>query len=237
VAELQQRMKDQDLPVEVTGTYDDPTLAVVLAFQYSQGLVADGIIGPQTWDAIDNPTPLPENVDALTLVEVATLALDDPAQARQMLADLGLPPPLSADPVDTPSGGTPVENPEGAAALAVVRLSEQHVELYDANDNPLYRFPVSSGKDGLTPVGNFQVQSKSEVATSSSSDDIKMRWMTRFNGGIGFHGIPVDTSTGEALETPLGERPVSAGCIRMDDAQAQILYDILPEGAPVVVEA
>jgi len=103
VADLQQRAVDAGLPVEVSGVYDDDTLAVILAFQYSQGLVSDGIIGPNTWDALDNPKDLPENVEALTLYEIAQVALESPSDARQMLADLGLPPPVGAPTGDAPA--------------------------------------------------------------------------------------------------------------------------------------
>jgi lipoprotein-anchoring transpeptidase ErfK/SrfK len=57
--------------------------------------------------------------------------------------------------------------------------------------------------------------------------------MTRFNGGIGFHGIPRQGST--ALKTPLGVKPVSHGCIRMADADAQWIYENVGRGTPVNV--
>jgi lipoprotein-anchoring transpeptidase ErfK/SrfK len=55
----------------------------------------------------------------------------------------------------------------------------------------------------------------------------------RSNGGIGFHGIPVKNGT--PLATPLGQRPVSAGCIRMADNDAKAVFDQLPVGASVTV--
>lgn len=234
VAELQQKAVDAGLPVEVSGVYDDNTLAIVLAFQYSQGLVPDGIIGPNTWDAIENPQALPDDVDALTLVEIATVAIDSPSDARQMLADRGLPPPV-APPADIED--EPVETtPTGQASAAVVHLSTQQMELLDGNGDVMYRFPISSGRDGLTPVGSFKVQSKSELAYSATDyPEITMMWMTRFNGGIGFHGIPVKNGT--PLDTPLGQAPVSAGCVRLADADAKIVFEVLALGADVIVHA
>lgn len=234
VAELQQTAADAGLPVEVTGVYDDDTLAVVLAFQYSQGLVPDGVIGPNTWDAIENPQALPDEIEALTLVEIAEVAIDSPSDARRMLSELGLPPPV--EPPTPSSDEPPAVVGDGEAALAVVRLSTQQMELIDDDGAVMYRFPISSGRDGLTPVGNFKVQSKSELAYSATDyPEITMQWMTRFNGGIGFHGIPVKNGT--QLDTPLGQAPVSAGCVRLDDADAKIVYDLLPVGADVIVEA
>lgn len=245
VSEVQQQFAAWDLPVEVSGVYDDETLAVVMAFQYSQSLVPDGVIGPNTWDALANPTELPEDVDPLTLIEIATVALSSPSDARVMLDEEGLPPPVTSpdgavadlddtsgdEPVSGGEDGTGVEPAAGASVL--VDLAEQQVYLYDAAGAVTHRFSVSSGRDGLTPVGTFHTQSESDMAWASSDSSITMKWMTRFNGGIGFHGIPVKDGVG--LETPLGERPVSAGCIRMADADAKILQDVLPVGAEVVV--
>ena len=109
------------------------------------------------------------------------------------------------------------------------------MSLLDASGQVTHEFLISSGRDGLTPVGSFKVQSKSEIAYSATDyPDISMQWMTRFNGGIGFHGIPV--KDGQQLDTPLGKTPVSAGCIRMSDADAKVVYDILPVGADVTVK-
>ena len=235
VAELQQLAKDAGLPVQVSGVYDDDTLALVLAFQYSQGLVPDGVIGPNTWDALEDPVPLPEGVDALTLVEIAAVAIDAPSDALEMLSDLGLPLPEGSQPPATDDGGSSAPPPSGGRS-AVINLSTQSMKLFDASGNVTHEFLISSGRDGLTPIGSFKVQSKSELAYSSSDyPNITMKWMTRFNGGIGFHGIPV--KNGDPLDTPLGKTPVSAGCIRMADSDAKIVYDLLPAGASVTVEA
>jgi peptidoglycan hydrolase-like protein with peptidoglycan-binding domain len=241
VADLQQLAVDAGLPVEVTGVYDDDTLAIVLAFQYSQNLVPDGVVGPNTWDAIEDPQQLPEGVEALTLVEIAQVAVNSPSDAFQMLSDLGLPPPVQPPTTDVPAAGdggnsTPAPPASGQAAAAIVHLSTQQMDLLDAAGNVLYSFPISSGREGLTPVGSFKVQSKSELAYSATGyPDITMQWMSRFNGGIGFHGIPV--KNGSQLDTPLGKAPVSAGCVRLSDADAKVVYDVLPVGAGVFVEA
>ncbi|MDJ0952316.1 MAG: L,D-transpeptidase family protein [Acidimicrobiia bacterium] len=276
VADLQQRAVDAGLDVQVTGVYDDDTLAVVMAFQYSQGLVPDGVVGPNTWDALADPQELPDDVDALTLVEIATVAIDSPSDAREMLSDLGLPPPLSAPgsgpEAEAPSGDDSTSSDDSAqaeddsaqaeddsaqaeddsaqaeddsaragdnsapATTAVVYLGEQQMELLDVDGAVIHRFPISSGRDGLTPIGSFKVQSKSDLAYSATDyPNITMRWMTRFNGGIGFHGIPVQN--GAQLDTPLGVAPVSAGCVRMDDAAAKVVYDLLAVNADVIVQA
>jgi len=125
--------------------------------------------------------------------------------------------------------------PDGHAAMAVVYLATQQMELLDSAGAVMFSFPISSGRNGLTPSGNFTVQSKSEVASSATDyPGIQMQWMTRFNGGIGFHGIPVKDGT--QLDTPLGQALVSAGCVRLDDGDAKIVYDTLAPNARVIVE-
>ena len=241
VSEMQQHFADWDLPVPVSGVYDDDTLAVVMAFQYSQELVPDGVIGPNTWDALDDPVELPDDVDPLTLIEIATVALSSPSDARTMLDEKGLPPPVTSPQGTVPDGSESAEGDEStgddddsaSAATAVVELGEQQVYVYDRSGAVTHQFSVSSGRDGLTPVGTFSTQSESDMAWASSDSSITMKWMTRFNGGIGFHGIPVKDGVG--LETPLGERPVSAGCIRMADGDAKTLQEVLPVGAEVIV--
>jgi lipoprotein-anchoring transpeptidase ErfK/SrfK len=208
------------------GEYDDPTLAVILAFQYSQGLQPDGVIGTLTWDAIEDPQKVPDHLDPLTLVQIGQVALDSPSDAREMLDE------LEAEAPD--SGGSSAGSPGGSSGLrAVIKLSEQQVYVYDGSDAQLAKMPCSSGRDGLTPVGTFAVQSKSASTVSNSDPSISMDWMTRFNGSIGFHGIPV--KGGQQLDTPLGEAPVSAGCVRMADADAKLIFDELPVGARVEV--
>jgi lipoprotein-anchoring transpeptidase ErfK/SrfK len=242
VAQMQQNFADADLPVEVTGVYDDDTLALVLAFQYSQGLVPDGVVGYHTWEAAENPVRLPEDLDRLEIVEIAQVALTSPSDAEAMIRaweeETGFKPPDS-NATDTGPDSTDGEDAEESApavgtpgVYAIVRLGDQHAQLYDENDNLLHDFPISSGADGLTPVGEFVVQSRDEQAWAPGGETT-MAWMTRFNGGIGFHGIPV--KNGEALDTPLGERPVSHGCVRMEDADAKTVYETLPDGAAVIV--
>lgn len=116
-----------------------------------------------------------------------------------------------------------------------LNLSQQHVYLYSPGGHLLARAPVSSGASGRTPTGTFRVTRKSRVGTSSGDHSVHMDYFTRFYGGIGFHGIPWKSSRNRRISTPLGIRPVSAGCVRMEDHVAEWIYNQLPVGAPVRV--
>jgi lipoprotein-anchoring transpeptidase ErfK/SrfK len=67
-----------------------------------------------------------------------------------------------------------------------------------------------------------------------------MEFMVRFHRGaranIGFHDIPVDTSTGVEVQTlaELGT-PLSDGCIRQNVADAVALWELARVGTSVVV--
>jgi lipoprotein-anchoring transpeptidase ErfK/SrfK len=75
------------------------------------------------------------------------------------------------------------------------------------------------------------------VGEAKDAPTVHMDWFTTFDGDVGFHGIPWAGDRANPLWTPLGEAAVSHGCVRMDDANARLLYTFLPDGAPVVVQA
>lgn len=213
VAAMQRRLIELGYAVEDSGVYDDATLGAVLTFQRAQQLVPDGVVGTKTWAALDAPRPPAPPTTAPPTPTTPTTGGDGATV-----------PPLDPPPTD-PAQSSKVDRAE-------VILAEQRVRLYDG-DRLVSEYPVSSGRNGLTPRGTFKVQSKSPKTVSNSDNSISMKWMTRFNGGIGFHGIPVKAGT--PLPTPLGVEPVSAGCIRMADDAAKSVFDRLPIGATVVV--
>ena len=100
VRDLQAVLRRHDRAVEIDGLFDRGTELAVRAFQRAQGLPADGVVGPATWQALIEPQP-PVTPDHLT----TTYALDDPlllddlhAVARYgasivaAAADFGIPP-------------------------------------------------------------------------------------------------------------------------------------------------
>jgi lipoprotein-anchoring transpeptidase ErfK/SrfK len=96
---------------------------------------------------------------------------------------------------------------------------------------------VSTGGPGSeTPVGTYAVQARQRTGQAEDAPTVHMDYFTVFNGDIGFHGIPWAGDRANPLWTPLGEAAVSHGCVRMDDANARVLYTFLPDGAQVVVQ-
>jgi peptidoglycan hydrolase-like protein with peptidoglycan-binding domain len=52
VENLQQALVDAGYDIEVDGVFGEATEAAVVDFQSSNGLDADGVVGPNTWRAL-----------------------------------------------------------------------------------------------------------------------------------------------------------------------------------------
>jgi peptidoglycan hydrolase-like protein with peptidoglycan-binding domain len=210
VVDLQERLKALGFAVgQPDGQYGDLTLAAVLGFQRSQGLQTDGVVGAYTWDALENSKPIVSR-DANTRGVAANAPSDATGHASNT----------------APSGAR-------TWVKAIVYLDSFRDEFFDANGTLVGSFPNSPGVNGLTPTGTFQVYSRSADTFYSRNPSETMKWMVRFNGGVGFHSIPqID---GVPQTTPLGQAPSSHGCIRHADDIAKKIFDNLADNAVVVV--
>jgi len=93
VKQAQALLNEHGAALAVDGDFGAKTLAAVTAFQASHGLVADGIIGPKTWAALDmmpsttpvmpTPTTVRERVIAAALDAAASLIGTDYSQDRR----------------------------------------------------------------------------------------------------------------------------------------------------------
>ena len=127
----------------------------------------------------------------------------------------------------------------GSGKRVVFDITGQQVWLVNS-DNEVERTYLVSGSryDQLEP-GSYEVFSVSRHTTSWTGSET-MEYMVRFhrgrNSNIGFHDIPVKTSTGEEVQSlsELGT-PLSDGCIRQDVEDAKNLYEFAPVGTAVVV--
>jgi peptidoglycan hydrolase-like protein with peptidoglycan-binding domain len=211
VKDLQQRLKALGFSLGLPdGQYGDLTMAAVLAFQRSQGLQTDGVVGTYTWDALENPKPI----------------LSRDANTR------GVSPTAKSD----ANGHSSTAAPSGGRSWvkAVIYLDSFRDEFFDANGKLVGSFPNSPGVNGLTPTGTFRVYSRSANTFFSRNPAETMKWMVRFNGGVGFHSVP--RINGVPEPTPLGQAPSSHGCIRHADDVAKRIYDNLADNAVVIVQ-
>lgn len=138
------------------------------------------------------------------------------------------------------------------------------VYMYDAKtkkyDIPVKVFAVSVGRDvstsagagalnlksSFTPIGNYSICSNG-MATKYSlkpmhepdGSTVYARWATHIVGNVYFHSIAVSSQSHNALNPNTFNRlgtPASAGCIRMQVADAKWIYDYCPSGTPVRIK-
>ena len=115
-----------------------------------------------------------------------------------------------------------------------VNLLTQQAVLY-SRDGSEFHFPVSTGtkrvKKGMeTNAGLFAIQWKARKQYSVQFDStVMLNWMG-FNNGIGFHAL-----LGKSYYKYLGKKNVSHGCVRVSREDAQIIYEKVERGTPVLV--
>jgi hypothetical protein len=115
-----------------------------------------------------------------------------------------------------------------------VNLLTQQATLY-SRDGSEFHFPISSGtkrveKGMETNQGLFAIQWKAKKQYSVQFDStVMLNWMG-FNNGIGFHALQ-----GKSYYKYLGKKNVSHGCVRLSREDAQIVYEKVERGTPVLV--
>jgi len=107
-----------------------------------------------------------------------------------------------------------------AAALAQqvvmhIDLSAQQMHVYEAG-RPLYDWPVSTARAGkCTPTGVYTPEWMTPFHRSTLYHDAPMPWSIFFRGNYAIHGTDQVARLGS---------PASAGCVRLEPANAEILY-------------
>ncbi|MDZ7624841.1 MAG: L,D-transpeptidase [Ignavibacteriaceae bacterium] len=115
-----------------------------------------------------------------------------------------------------------------------VNLLTQQATLY-SRDGSEFHFPISSGtkrvEKGMdTNEGLFAIHWKAQKLHSVQFDStVMLNWMG-FNNGIGFHAL-----LGKSYYKYLGKKNVSHGCVRLSREDAQIVYEKVERGTPVLV--
>lgn len=126
-----------------------------------------------------------------------------------------------------------------AAPSIVINIPEYRLTLYN-DDQPIKTYDIAVGTAyEQTPLGSFKVFYKEKLPTwtpgpkfedrtpvpPGPDNPLGTRWM-EFHPTYGIHG----TNKGWDIQYP-----VSGGCIRMHDKDAQELYELVDIGTPVTI--
>lgn len=100
-------------------------------------------------------------------------------------------------------------------------------------------WPCSPGRPGSPSIpGNYTVKTKAPRAYNAAADFWMPFWLGVYDAGIyenGIHGVPYSATTGETRWQDLVGTPITYGCIMLDDATAEALYDLASLGMPVTI--
>jgi lipoprotein-anchoring transpeptidase ErfK/SrfK len=112
----------------------------------------------------------------------------------------------------------------------------QNILMLKDNEEIIKTYIVSTGKNNCTPVGTFKIVNKlanptwfkagAVVPAQSPENVLGTRWMGFDLAGYGIHG------TTEPKE--LGKQ-VTQGCVRLNNADVEELYSIVPVGTEVTI--
>ncbi|MBI2459364.1 MAG: L,D-transpeptidase [Parcubacteria group bacterium] len=98
----------------------------------------------------------------------------------------------------------------------------------------LGEFPISSGKNGATPKGIFNILNKQPKAWSPYGLWMPY-WLGLGRGKFGIHELPLWPNGRREGQNHLGH-PVSHGCIRLGIGPAKLIYDWAEKGLPVEIK-
>lgn len=122
------------------------------------------------------------------------------------------------------------------ARFSVVVDKSQNVLFLKENEDIIKTYKVSTGANNSTPVGTFKIESKlidpvwysagAVVPAGSPENILGTRWLGISKAGYGIHGTTDPASLG---------KQVTAGCVRMLNADVEEIYAILPTGTEVTI--
>lgn len=221
-------------PLVVDGIFGSKTRAATVALQQSRGLSADGIIGPNTWAALDSGGPVPNNPD-----ECSCQVTDEEADVHEETPDAVLSEPdsgepavqalaLQRDPQGKKKKSTPVPAKCSADAKACFSISQRRAWLLKSGKVVQVEVSALGGRKGHpTPQGKFTVLNKDKDHHSSKYNDPKtgkpapMPHYVQFAPAVGFHAGSLSTE--------------SHGCVHLSAGDAKTFFDSLGKGDRVDV--
>nr|WP_235948473.1 L,D-transpeptidase [Paenibacillus glycinis] len=137
-----------------------------------------------------------------------------------------------------------------AAPVTIAAPTKAYAIEIDIKQNKLYvsaggkvekSFAIASGRQGLTPIGSFEIVTKIKnpwysakgIPGGDPANPLGSRWLglsvpNTEGTTYGIHGTNAPTSIGKS---------VSAGCIRMNNADVEWLFDMIPTGTKVKIHA
>jgi lipoprotein-anchoring transpeptidase ErfK/SrfK len=120
--------------------------------------------------------------------------------------------------------------------VSIVVDKSQNILMLKSGDKILKTYRVATGANNSTPVGTFKVINKimnppwytagTVIKPDSPKNILGSRWFGLSVQGYGIHGTTEPQSLG---------KQVTAGCVRMKNSDVEELYEIVPEGAEVVI--
>ncbi|MCM8781769.1 MAG: L,D-transpeptidase family protein [Candidatus Omnitrophica bacterium] len=122
------------------------------------------------------------------------------------------------------------------AKFSILVDKSQNTLTLKSNDEVFKIYPVSTGVDNSTPIGQFKIINKiidpvwykagAVVLPGSPKNILGSRWLGLSLQGYGIHGTTEPESIG---------KQVTAGCVRMLNKDVEELYIIVPIGADVTI--
>jgi len=122
------------------------------------------------------------------------------------------------------------------AAFTIVVDCSANTLILHANGEPFKTYQVSTGTHRTTPLGTFTIVNKvpdppwykvgAVVPANSPENILGTRWLGLSQAGYGIHGTTEPATLGQA---------VTAGCVRMANADVEELFTIVPLGTEVAI--
>jgi lipoprotein-anchoring transpeptidase ErfK/SrfK len=120
--------------------------------------------------------------------------------------------------------------------FSVMVDKSQNLLFLQSNGEVVKTYPVSTGKNNITPVGSFKIINKlvepdwthdgKIIPYGNPQNILGTRWLGFDLPGYGIHG----TSEPESIGTQ-----ATAGCVRMINSDVEQLFDLLPRGTEVTI--
>jgi LysM repeat protein len=121
----------------------------------------------------------------------------------------------------------------------VVSISQQRCWLY-AGESLIAKWVCSTGRRSSPTVpGTYRIQSKLPKAWGSRWGFWMPYWLGIYWAGgseNGIHGLPWNPKTGVQVWTGSVGKPITYGCVMLDNVNAKMLYNMAWIGMPVIIK-